>query len=160
MVKKTTHLLCPLVIFNLLSIIAFSQIDYKTLHKERSVSISYFQNEDYLVILFDSKYTPFIYTDVTRNNQTDPYVDKLYTVGKGSSLCVAIQLEDNSTCLCGQSSGAILFVENTKYQFIIPKIELSYNLLQPINLSFGLFDVSTNKVYSIRNNQESFVIIP
>lgn len=63
--------------FLITTTISYSQIEIKTLVNRENFIVKYYQNEEYLDIIIESKYTPFIYTDINSNNKTDPYIDKL-----------------------------------------------------------------------------------
>ena len=147
-------------LFCLTPIISFSQIELKTLVNNKDFIVKYYQDENYLGILIESKYTPFIYSDINRNNLTDPYIDRLYSVNNGVSLCVANQLEKGNTTTCGQSTKATLIVNQNNYHFIIPKNELTYLPTSPIYLSFETFDKKTLTRYTFNSNEKSYIINP
>jgi|688.fasta_scaffold915069_1 hypothetical protein len=138
--------------------VAFNQIEFKTLVKRDNFKVKYYQNDKYIGLVIESKYTPFIYTDINGNNITDPYIDKLYSVIDGNSLCVSNQLENKATTTCGQSTHATLIANENNYHFVIPKKELSYTPSKPIYLSFGGFDKNSAVLYLINNNNKSFII--
>lgn len=146
-------------LFFLISSISLSQIELTTLFNRDNFRVKYYQNDDYIGIVIESKYTPFIYTDINRNNVTDPYIDRLYSVIDGNSLCVANQLENDATTTCGQATRATLIVNKNNYHFVIPKNELRYSPSKPIFLSFGAFDKSSTSKYYI-NNKNSYIISP
>jgi hypothetical protein len=142
----------------LIPTVAFNQIEFKTLVKRKNFKVKYYQNDKYVGLIIESKFTPFIYTDINRNNLTDPYIDKLYSVINGNSLCVSNQLENQATTRCGQSTHATLIANQNNYHFVIPKNELCYIPSKPIYLSFGGFDKNSSVMYSITNNNKSFII--
>lgn len=142
--KKTRSiflLLCLSIPF-----ISLGQFEIKPLVKERNFIVNYFTTDEYVAFIIESKYIPFIYTDVNRNNLMDPYIDKMYTVKNGNSLCLSIRLEEGATTTCGQATNAILLASGNAYQFIIPKKELTYFTLKPIDVTFGAYD-SEKKIY-------------
>ena len=145
-------------LFILTPILSFGQIEMKRLLKERNFIVDYFQNEEYLIVFIQTDYTPFIYSDINSNNYTDPYVDKLYTIVNGGTLCVANQLENGATSTCGQTTKAIVIADQNKYEFIIPRNELSYTAKVPIYLSFGALDRNSHEIHRFRNKNKSFVI--
>ena len=157
--KKTMNKIL-IFFFLITTTISYSQIEIKTLVNRENFIVKYYQNEEYLDIIIESNYTPFIYTDINRNNKTDPYIDKLYSVINGNSLCVANQLENNATTTCNQSTSATLDVNLKNYHFVIPKKELRYTLSKPIYISFGAFDKNSTTKYLITNRKKSYIIQP
>ena len=145
-------------LFLVISTTSYSQVELKTLVDMDSFIVKYYQNDKFLHFIIESNYTPFIYTDINRNNKTDPYIDKLYSVINEKSLCVANQLENNATTTCDQITSAYLEVNLNVYHFVIPKNELSYTPLSPIYVSFGAFDKNSLTKYIINNRRKSFVI--
>jgi hypothetical protein len=151
---------CNALLFFLIftPVVSFGQFEIKTLVQEKNATVNYYKNENYLVFLIDTKHTPFIYTDINRNHLTDPYIDKLFSVSDRTSLCVANKLENDATTTCGQSTRAILLVNKNRFQFIIPKNELTYTPSEPIYISFGVYDKENKVVYSINNKGRSYII--
>ncbi len=53
---------------------------------EKDFIANYYANEDYVLITIFSKYIPFIYTDINKNNVIDPYIEKLFSVSQGEQV--------------------------------------------------------------------------
>jgi hypothetical protein len=51
----------------LIPTVAFNQIEFKTLVKRKNFKVKYYQNDKYVGLIIESKFTPFIYTDRTYN---------------------------------------------------------------------------------------------
>ena len=156
--KKTIVFKSLILLFFSTPFISFGQFEKKSLVKEDNFVVSYYKSENYLVFLIESKYAPFIYTDINKNNIMDPYIDKLYSVIDGNSLCVSNKLENNAATTCGQSTKAVLVANRNEYQFIIPKNELTYSPKEPIYVSFGAYDKENKLVYSFTNKTKSYII--
>ena len=137
---------------------AQSQFQVKIIVDEKDFTAKYYTNEDYVLITIFSKYVPTIYTDINKNNVTDPYVEKEYSVIQGNNLCVANVLEDEASTTCDQATNAILLAKNNEYQFIIPKNELTYIQNEPIFLTFGAWDKEKKIHYYISNSNKSYVM--
>jgi hypothetical protein len=125
---------------------------------EKDFIANYYANEDYVLITIFSKYVPFIYTDINKNNVIDPYIEKLFSVSQGDHICVSNVLEDGATTTCNQATNSILLSKNNEYQFIIPKNELTYAPHEPIFLTFGVWDEEKKIQYKITNSNKSYIL--
>jgi hypothetical protein len=155
LIKKITPLL--VLVFSIIPFISFSQFQVKKIVFEKDFIANYYANEDYVVITIFSKYVPFIYTDINKNNLIDPYVEKLFSVSQGG-ICASNVLEDGANTTCNQATNAILLVKNNEYQFIIPKNELTYIPKEPIFLTFAVWDEEKKIHYKITNSDKSYIL--
>ena len=160
--KSQKNRLVLFFIFSLTYNLLYCQIIQKPLIKERDFQVEYYANENDIIFIIQTNFTPFIHTDINRNNLRDGYIDRLYSVNSDHSMCVANFIDnfEYATTTCGQPTNSKLIVNGNVYQFIIPKNELSYESMENIFVSFKSYDKQGKSKYykNPRDNSEIFII--